>query len=76
MSRFVRLGHYVLNADLVTHAHHYYDPHREESLIRIGFVSGTELEVAARALGVEETSSEIRDAVLDHVLAALREGAR
>jgi hypothetical protein len=73
MSRFVRLGHHLLNADLITHVRHDFDPHRRESVLHIGFASGAEIEVAARTLGVEEGDPPIRDAVLDHVLAALQE---
>ena len=71
MARFVRLGHYLLNADLVTHVRHSYDTHRSDSILHVGFASGAEIEVAARALGVLEGEAEIRDRVLDHVLDAL-----
>jgi hypothetical protein len=75
MSRFVRLGHYLLNADLVTHVRHDFDTQQREGVLFIGFVSGAEIEAPAHALGVEETSAEIRDVVLDNVLAALKGSA-
>jgi hypothetical protein len=71
MSRFVRLGHYLINAEQVTYVRNSYDPRRNDSILHFGFASGSEVEVAAHALGMEGETHEVNDLVLEHVLEAL-----